>query len=101
MHQKENNQTNFLKKKNLMSYCVTIVCWKQKFRFVDLSCLEMLPYYLSVRIFTSVDIIINVCKYDNALCTDKSANAGFMYVQTGKSKEQINIKGHWNEQTNE
>ena len=54
----------------------------------------MLPYYLSVRIFTSVDIIINVCKYDNALCTDKSANACFMYVQTGKSKEQINIKGH-------
>ena len=42
-----------------------------------------------------------VCRCNNAICTYKSANAGFMYVQAGKKKQQVNRKGNRNEQTNE
>ena len=64
-------------------------------RFVDVSCLEvMLHYHLCVRIFKPANMINYICKCDSAICTYKSAKAGFMYVQTGKKKEKINRKGN-------
>ena len=85
-----------------MNYWWPLFPENSNLRFVDVSCQEiMLHYQLCVRIFRSGYIIIYVCKYDNALCTDKSASASFMYAQTVKIKEQMNIKGNKNEQTNE
>lgn len=33
-----------------------------------------------------------VCRCNNAICTYKSANAGFMYVQAGKKKNKSTEK---------